>query len=123
MAELTPSMFAARAVRERYAGRGRGGDAGRDEPRAARESRAHAAAAAPTRRRGLYGADHRGHALRAAYADGAPLARASLGCGIPTAVADLHHGETVLDLGSGAGADVLIAPSASRPAAARSGST
>jgi arsenite methyltransferase len=33
---------------------------------------------------------------------------ASLGCGVPTAVADLHVGETVLDLGSGGGADVLI---------------
>jgi arsenite methyltransferase len=33
---------------------------------------------------------------------------ASLGCGVPTAVADLHDGETVLDLGSGAGADALI---------------
>ena len=33
---------------------------------------------------------------------------ASLGCGVPTAVADLQDGETVLDLGSGAGADVLI---------------
>ncbi len=33
---------------------------------------------------------------------------ASLGCGVPTAVADLHPGETVLDLGSGAGTDVLI---------------
>jgi SAM-dependent methyltransferase len=33
---------------------------------------------------------------------------ASLGCGVPTTVADLHEGETVLDLGSGAGADVLI---------------
>ncbi|MHB8693182.1 MAG: arsenite methyltransferase [Solirubrobacteraceae bacterium] len=33
---------------------------------------------------------------------------ASLGCGVPTAVADLRPGETVLDLGSGAGADVLI---------------
>jgi len=33
---------------------------------------------------------------------------ASFGCGVPTAVADLHAGETVLDLGSGAGADVLI---------------
>jgi ubiquinone/menaquinone biosynthesis C-methylase UbiE len=33
---------------------------------------------------------------------------ASLGCGVPTAVADLLDGETVLDLGSGAGADVLI---------------
>jgi len=43
-------------------------------------------------------------------ADGAPKAavEASLGCGVPTAVADLHEGETVLDLGSGAGADVLI---------------
>ena len=34
--------------------------------------------------------------------------QASLGCGVPTAVADLHEGETVLDLGSGGGADVLI---------------
>jgi arsenite methyltransferase len=34
--------------------------------------------------------------------------QASLGCGVPTAVADLHEGETVLDLGAGAGADVLI---------------
>jgi arsenite methyltransferase len=33
---------------------------------------------------------------------------ASLGCGVPTAVADLRPGEVVLDLGSGAGADVLI---------------
>jgi SAM-dependent methyltransferase len=43
-------------------------------------------------------------------ADGAPGAAvaASLGCGVPTAVADLAEGETVLDLGSGAGADVLI---------------
>ena len=41
---------------------------------------------------------------------GAPstAVEASLGCGVPTAVADLHEGETVLDLGSGAGADVLI---------------
>jgi arsenite methyltransferase len=33
---------------------------------------------------------------------------ASLGCGVPTAVAELREGETVLDLGSGSGADVLI---------------
>jgi arsenite methyltransferase len=32
----------------------------------------------------------------------------SLGCGVPTAVADLNEGEVVLDLGSGVGADVLI---------------
>jgi SAM-dependent methyltransferase len=33
---------------------------------------------------------------------------ASLGCGTPLAVADLHAGETVLDLGSGGGIDVLL---------------
>ena len=33
---------------------------------------------------------------------------ASLGCGNPTAVADLRPGETVLDLGSGGGIDVLL---------------
>ena len=33
---------------------------------------------------------------------------ASLGCGNPTAVADLLPGETVLDLGSGGGIDVLL---------------
>jgi arsenite methyltransferase len=33
---------------------------------------------------------------------------ASMGCGNPTAVADLREGETVLDLGSGGGIDVLL---------------
>jgi hypothetical protein len=43
-------------------------------------------------------------------ADGAPggAVRASLGCGNPVAVADLQPGETVLDLGSGGGLDVLL---------------
>jgi arsenite methyltransferase len=51
-----------------------------------------------------------GHSLYESEGDAAPQAAvaASLGCGVPTAVADLHDGETVLDLGSGAGADVLI---------------
>lgn len=49
----------------------------------------------------LYDEQSRGQAPEAAL-------NASLGCGVPTAVADLHEGETVLDLGSGAGADVLI---------------
>jgi len=35
-------------------------------------------------------------------------ARASLGCGTPAAVAELHEGETVLDLGSGGGIDVIL---------------
>src|SRR3954462_13310643 len=38
--------------------------------------------------------------------EGAVLA--SLGCGNPTALADLHEGDTVLDLGSGGGIDVLL---------------
>lgn len=33
---------------------------------------------------------------------------ASLGCGNPTALAELHPGEVVLDLGSGGGIDVLL---------------
>jgi SAM-dependent methyltransferase len=43
-------------------------------------------------------------------AAGVPAAAllASLGCGNPTALADLHPGETVLDLGSGGGIDVLL---------------
>jgi arsenite methyltransferase len=43
---------------------------------------------------------------RKALPDEAKLA--SLGCGNPTAVAELHEGETVLDLGSGGGIDVLL---------------
>ena len=43
---------------------------------------------------------------RAELPDAAVLA--SLGCGNPTAVADLHEGERVLDLGSGGGIDVLL---------------
>ena len=46
----------------------------------------------------------------AAYAEEAPEAalRASLGCGNPLMVAELRPGETVLDLGSGGGLDVLL---------------
>jgi SAM-dependent methyltransferase len=42
--------------------------------------------------------------------DGLPdaAALASIGCGNPVAVADLHPGEIVLDLGSGGGIDVLL---------------
>jgi arsenite methyltransferase len=47
-----------------------------------------------------------GEAERAELPDEAILA--SLGCGNPTVVADLHEGETVLDLGSGGGIDVLL---------------
>ncbi len=49
----------------------------------------------------LYDADQRGELPEAATL-------ASLGCGNPTAVAELREGETVLDLGSGGGIDVIL---------------
>ena len=41
---------------------------------------------------------------------------ASLGCGNPTALIDLREGETVLDLGSGGGIDVLLSAKRVGPA-------
>jgi arsenite methyltransferase len=49
----------------------------------------------------LYEAEQRGELPEAA-------ALASLGCGNPTAVAELREGEVVLDLGSGGGIDVIL---------------
>lgn len=49
----------------------------------------------------LYSADEKGIIPEKAV-------RASLGCGNPTALIDLHPGEVVLDLGSGGGIDVLL---------------
>ena len=49
----------------------------------------------------LYSADEQGSLP-------AKAVLASLGCGNPTALIDLHPGETVLDLGSGGGIDVLL---------------
>src|SRR5947207_2858750 len=49
----------------------------------------------------LYEAEQRGELPEAATL-------ASLGCGNPTAVAELREGETVLDLGSGGGIDVIL---------------
>ena len=48
---------------------------------------------------------------------------ASLGCGNPTALAELKAGETVLDLGSGGGIDVRCRRSAWVPRARPTGST
>ncbi|OGA14696.1 MAG: arsenite S-adenosylmethyltransferase [Betaproteobacteria bacterium RIFCSPLOWO2_02_FULL_63_19] len=50
---------------------------------------------------GLYSADESGAVPESAL-------KASLGCGNPTALAELKAGETVLDLGSGGGIDVLL---------------
>ena len=97
------------AVRRRYAEAATRSAAGDHEPGCGVEnSCCGAAPVATTDEQGrvvfgaeLYGPDD------AQGAPGAAVA-ASHGCGVPTAVADLHPGEVVLDLGSGAGADVLI---------------
>jgi len=57
----------------------------------------------------LYDGEQRGE-----LPDAAVLA--SLGCGNPTAVAELHEGETVLDLGSGGGIDVILSAKRVGPA-------
>ena len=57
----------------------------------------------------LYEAEQRGELPEAAVL-------ASLGCGNPTAVAELREGETVLDLGSGGGIDVILSAKRVGPA-------
>jgi arsenite methyltransferase len=94
MAELTNDTVR-EAVREKYAAAARAASAGGGST-----------CCSPGDETGLFGAS-----LYAGNGEtGAPQAAlaASLGCGVPTAVAELHEGETVLDLGSGARADVLI---------------
>jgi arsenite methyltransferase len=59
-----------------------------------------------TQASGTYGLDLYDAAEREGIPDAALLA--SLGCGNPVAVAELREGETVLDLGSGGGIDVLL---------------
>ncbi len=58
---------------------------------------------------GLYNAEQRGE-----LPDAAVLV--SLGCGNPTMVAELREGETVLDLGSGGGIDVILSAKRVGPA-------
>jgi arsenite methyltransferase len=89
MAELTDTDIR-EAVRERYAAAARGSD----------ESKG-CGCSSNGFGSSLYTDDESAGATDTAVS-------ASLGCGVPTAVADLHEGETVLDLGAGAGADVLI---------------
>ncbi len=57
----------------------------------------------------LYSADEKGQLPRKAVL-------ASLGCGNPTALIDLRPGQTVLDLGSGGGIDVLLSAQRVGPA-------
>ncbi len=101
MAELTTDQDIRESVRERYAAAAR--SVAEQSPSA---SCCGSIALAEADEAGLFGVT----LYKGAETAGAPDAAlgASLGCGVPTAVADLHEGETVLDLGSGAGADVLI---------------
>jgi SAM-dependent methyltransferase len=89
-------------VRERYAAAARA-TAGRAETAGCCDP-------APVRTTDAHGHAVFGASLYAGAEADAPAAAvaASLGCGVPTAVAALREGETVLDLGSGGGADVLI---------------
>jgi arsenite methyltransferase len=59
--------------------------------------------------RGLYSPEEQDDVPEAA-------ALASLGCGNPTAVAELREGETVLDLGAGGGIDVILSAKRVGPA-------
>jgi ubiquinone/menaquinone biosynthesis C-methylase UbiE len=98
MAELITETDIRETVRERYAA----------AARAVADNQAGCcgASCSPADETGVFGATLYDEASR----ESVPTAAvdASLGCGVPTAVADLHEGETVLDVGSGAGADVLI---------------
>jgi arsenite methyltransferase len=87
------------AVRERYAETARSIAAGVEQAASCDDSCCGTGTASFGSR--LYSAEE-----RRGVPDEAALA--SLGCGNPTAVADLRPGETVLDLGSGAGLDVLL---------------
>jgi SAM-dependent methyltransferase len=103
MAELSDPDTIRDQVREKYAAAARAAAAGAAAPSSCcgpAEVALTDASGAQVFGDALYGADE------AAAAEGA--VGASLGCGVPTAVADLHEGDTVLDLGSGAGTDVLI---------------
>jgi arsenite methyltransferase len=107
MVELTTNDELRDAVRERYAAAARSAEAGRPGCCGPAESACGCGTDIPD------ACDDRGFGT-ALYADaereglpgGAQLA--SLGCGNPTAVAELGEGETVLDLGSGGGIDVLL---------------
>jgi len=100
MAEPTDTTDTRETVREKYAAAARAAsaEAGCCGPGSVTCS--------PADSEGVFGAALYGEASSPDIPEAA--INASLGCGVPTAVADLAEGETVLDLGSGAGADVLI---------------
>ncbi|MBV8999312.1 MAG: hypothetical protein JO304_09645 [Solirubrobacterales bacterium] len=118
MAELTDTSDIREAVRAKYAAAARAASAASAEAGCCGPG---SLTCSPADAEGVFGAALYGHASRAAIPEAA--INASLGCGVPTAVADLAEGETVLDLGSGGGADVLISARRVGPRERRSGWT
>jgi SAM-dependent methyltransferase len=98
-------------VRRRYATAAKSAASGSYEEARALEAEAgccgpEARSCSPADQTGVFGAALYDENTREDAPDAA--IDASLGCGVPTAVAELRDGEIVLDLGAGAGADVLI---------------
>ena len=117
MAELTNDIR--ETVRERYANAAKAAATGAYDQARALESESGCCApesliCSPADETGVFG----GSLYDSFSREDVPAAAvaASLGCGVPTAVAELRDGETVLDLGSGAGADVLISARRVAPA-------
>jgi ubiquinone/menaquinone biosynthesis C-methylase UbiE len=102
MAELTAPDELREAVRERYAAAAKGASGGCCGPASDQIDRT----VLEQHERELFGASQYADEDRRALPEDAQAA--SLGCGNPTAVAALREGETVLDLGSGGGIDVLL---------------
>jgi arsenite methyltransferase len=107
--ETTPNDIR-ETVREKYAEAAKAAARGEFRQARALESQSGEDAdfygSSPADRTGVFGAALYDEAHREEVPETSVMA--SLGCGVPTAVADLNPGEVVLDLGSGAGADVLI---------------
>jgi arsenite methyltransferase len=106
MAELTDKDEIREAVRERYAQAATSVDAGRAACCGPSESSCGCGTDVPDACGDTFGDALYSIEDRDQLPDAAKLA--SLGCGNPTAVAELKEGETVLDLGSGGGIDVLL---------------
>ena len=111
--QLTEPEEIREAVRERYAAAAKAATSGGEASCcgdgcgcAPQEAALATITDAPADSRGAFG--RRLYGEDAADEAAAKALEASLGCGNPTAIADLREGEVVLDLGSGAGGDVLL---------------
>jgi arsenite methyltransferase len=105
--QLTTTDEIREVVRERYAAAAKAAATGSASCCGPAESSCGCGTSAVVERENdIFGAELYSGEEREALPDAARLA--SLGCGNPTAVAELHEGETVLDLGSGGGIDVLL---------------